>query len=307
MKRLAIVLIVCAIILALFFNGNRLINSLLNQQYQTGADEIPILTPIPPEGSPDLSDTTYNHKPNLSPTEFPQEITSSEQIETPTTAPVPAYIESPKKERGPLQKKKPGDREVSQNPKKLLKKRENIVDLAAKLQNTPPKQTRVKLNIASNIDELLKDSNQLQLRENEDDHTVTINGLWRGDIKLSKDINYLLIINRPWDFLSDEYLASSCVGIEEGGVTVYQKSLYNSLKFYEIKSMVNGNEVFSLVCIIGDKYVLNVALPASEGANYTNGIAYFKKGKKLQYLGLIDLNRDTEYPNSECTDFEYKW
>jgi hypothetical protein len=171
---------------------------------------------------------------------------------------------------------------------------------------TLSKGSKITLKLAENTNELLKNSTQLKLSNNEEDQTVSLAGLWRGEIKISKEVSYSLIINRPWDYLTDEYLASSCTGIEEPGDTVYQKSLYNTLKFFEAKTKIKDKEVHSLVGVVGDKYVINVALPASEEITHTNGIAYLKHGQNLEFLGEVELNKDTEYPKSDCTDFEHK-
>lgn len=214
---------------------------------------------------------------------------------TPTPSPTPNPVESPVE--SPILTPTPTEIPVVLTPTPLPLK---------KTKPTLSKASKVSLKLAENTNDLLKNSIQLKLSNNEDDQTVSLVGLWRGEIKIAKDVTYSLIINRPWDYLTDEYLASSCTGIEEPGGAVYQKSLYNTLKFFEAKTKIKDKDVHSLVSVVGDKYVINVALPASAEVTHTIGIAYLKHGQNLEFLGEVELNKDTEYPKSDCTDFEHK-
>jgi hypothetical protein len=281
MKKKLMILLYCILLLAILFFGFHWLQSMYNKTND------PI---IQTQESP-LPEVSIELKPSIIPQpESPQPVESS--VESP--------VENPEQPNIQNTKTKPKNN--------LTQKKIHILDMADSLPKpAPPKTGKFTIRIVNQIDDLLKNSVMLDLRNNEDDHTVTLTGLWRGEIKLNKTVSYLLIINRPWDYMTDEYLASSCVGVEEGGKSVYQKSLYNALKFYEIKNQIGNKDVFSLVCITGDKYVINVAIPPTEETTVTNGFAYYKQGKKLKYLGEVTLTKDTEYPKSECTDFEYKW
>ncbi len=252
-------------------------------------------------------------KPIAVPTETAPPLESIAPSPTPISEPTPIEnaepeanaVSSPKKiikaESTPVPKKQKTDAKPLME---IVDEDSNIGEETADGEETPVQKepeaaAAPNLNPTDTVEDLMKDAN-LIIHGFEEADTDEISGVWSGTVVVGRNKQSAIILNRIWDHMTDDYLATSCFGFKNKDKLVTGYLRHKTLHFYEKP----GSKRTKLIVKLQKKFLFEILAP-SAGSNKTTGQAYEIQKNRLIPIGTVSIRKDSEATaDTDCVYIE---